>query len=79
MRNKKLYSLAIVVTTSLLLFTGCGDKAEPVTADSESQAYTNENGYPIDQTSGTGDTSGEIVEAEKPVEEGNGMIGKILT
>lgn len=40
------------------------------------QAYTNENGYPIDQTSGTGDTSGEIVEAEKPVEEGNGMIGE---
>ena len=76
MRNKKLYSLTIVVTTSLLLFTGCGDKVEPVTADSESQAYTNENGYPIDQTSGTGDTSGEIVEAEKPVEEGNGMIGE---
>ena len=76
MRNKKLYSLAMAVTVSLLLFTGCGDKAEPVTADSESQAYTNENGYPIDQTSGTGDTSGEIVEAEKPVEEGNGMIGE---
>lgn len=67
MRNKKLYSLAMAVTVSLLLFTGCGDKGEPVTADSESQAYTNENGYPIDQTSGTGDTSGEIVEAEKPV------------
>lgn len=76
MRNKKLYSLAMAVTVSLLLFTGCGDKGEPVTADSESQAYTNENGYPIDQTSGTGDTSGEIVEAEKPVEEGNGMIGE---
>lgn len=76
MRNKKLYSLTMAVTVSLLLFTGCGDKAEPVTADSESQAYTNENGYPIDQTSGTGDTSGEIVEAEKPVEEGNGMIGE---
>ena len=57
-------------------FLGGGDKAEPVTADSESEAYTNENGYPIDQTSGTGDTSGEIVEAEKPVEEGNGMIGE---
>lgn len=76
MRNKKLYSLAMAVTVSLLLFTGCGDKGEPVTADSESQEYTNENGYPIDQTSGTGDTSGEIVEAEKPVEEGNGMIGE---
>ncbi len=76
MRNKKLYSLTMAVTVSLLLFTGCGDKAEPVTADSESQAYTNENGYPIDQTSGTGDTSGEIVEAEKPVEEGNGMTGE---
>ncbi|NDO52320.1 SH3 domain-containing protein [Lachnospiraceae bacterium MD335] len=76
MRNKKLYSLTMAVTVSLLLFTGCGDKGEPVTADSESQAYTNENGYPIDQTSGTGDTSGEIVEAEKPVEEGNGMIGE---
>ena len=76
MRNRKLYSLAMAVTVSLLLFTGCGDKGEPVTADSESQAYTNENGYPIDQTSGTGDTSGEIVEAEKPVEEGNGMIGE---
>ena len=76
MRNKKLYSLAMAVTVSLLLFTGCGDKGEPVTADPESQEYTNENGYPIDQTSGTGDTSGEIVEAEKPVEEGNGMIGE---
>lgn len=76
MRNKKLYSLAMAVTVSLLLFTGCGDKGEPVTADPESQEYTNENGYPIDQTSGMGDTSGEIVEAEKPVEEGNGMIGE---
>lgn len=75
MRNKKLYSLAMAVTVSLLLFTGCGDKGEPVTADPESQEYTNENGYPIDQTSGTGDTSGEIVEAEKPVEEGNGNNG----
>ena len=76
MRNKKLYSLAMAVTVSLLLFTGCGDKGEPVTADSESQAYTNENGYAVDATSGMGDTSGEIVEAEKPVEEGNGMIGE---
>lgn len=76
MRNKKLYSLAMAVTVSLLLFTGCGDKGEPVTADSESQAYINENGYAVDATSGMGDTSGEIVEAEKPVEEGNGMIGE---
>lgn len=32
------------------------------------QAYTKQNGYPIDQTVGTGDTSGTVVEQQKPVE-----------
>ena len=33
------------------------------------QAYTKQNGYPIDQTAGTGDTSGTVVEQQKPVEQ----------
>lgn len=32
------------------------------------QVYTKQNGYPIDQTAGTGDTSGTVVEQQKPVE-----------
>lgn len=43
------------------------------------QAYTKLNGYPIDQTAGTGDTSGTVVEQQKPVEEtvtiGGSMTG----
>ena len=74
-KMKKFFILFMVVILSTFLLIGCGsDQDAEVIAESE--AYTNENGYPIDQTSGTGDTSGEIVEAEKPVEEGNGMIGE---
>lgn len=43
------------------------------------QAYTKQNGYPVDQTAGTGDTSGTVVEQQKPVEEtvptGGSMTG----
>lgn len=84
MRNKRLYMTAVLLTASVLLFAGCGSKAEPASAQpaseepaseeaGEEMGDTSENGYPIDQTSGTGDTSGEIVEAEKPVgQDGNG-------
>lgn len=39
------------------------------------QAYTKQNGYPIDQTAGTGDTSGTVVEQQKPVEQGDPSNG----
>jgi uncharacterized protein YgiM (DUF1202 family) len=34
MRYKKLFTSALLITTSLFLFTGCGEKAEPVSAES---------------------------------------------
>lgn len=33
MRYKKLFTSALLITTSLFLFTGCGEKAEPVSAE----------------------------------------------
>ena len=39
------------------------------------QAYTKQKGYPIDQTAGTGDTSGTVVEQQKPVEQGDPSNG----
>ena len=33
MRNKKLFKSVVIITASLLLFTGCGDKEEPVSAE----------------------------------------------
>lgn len=33
MKYKKLFTLALLIATSLFLFTGCGEKAEPVSAE----------------------------------------------
>ena len=33
MKYKKLFTSALLITTSLFLFTGCGEKAEPVSAE----------------------------------------------
>ena len=40
------------------------------------QAYTKLNGYATDTVTGTGDTSGTVVEQQKPVEDSNGMTGE---
>lgn len=63
MRNKKLYSLTIVVTTSLLLFTGCGDKAEPVSAE------PTETVSEIDVEESEETPSPTVEPTEEPVEE----------
>ena len=63
MRNKKLYSLAMAVTVSLLLFTGCGDKAEPVSAE------PTETVSEIDVEESEETPSPTVEPTEEPVEE----------
>lgn len=73
MRNKRLYATAVLLTVSVLLFTGCGNKPEPlseepVKEESVIEEPEKEEEDTSDQTAGTGDTSGTIVEAEETIE-----------
>lgn len=74
MRNKRLYATVVLLTVSVLLFTGCGNKPEPlseepVKEESVIEEPEKEEEDTSGQTAGTGDTSGTVIEAETPVEE----------
>ncbi len=73
MRNKKLYYLAtLIVTSSMLVFTGCSKRTEPVISESVEQTEpAEEPATPSNQ----GDNINEVVKAEKLVEAGDPANG----
>ncbi len=69
MRNKKFYYLAtLIVTSSMLVFTGCSKKTEPVISESVEQTEPAEPEEPATPSNQV-DNTNEVIEAEKPIED----------
>ncbi len=78
MRNKKFYYLAtLIVTSGMLMFTGCSKKAEPVISESVEQTEPAEEPEPEEPATPSNqvDNTTEVVEAQKPVESGDSANG----
>ena len=67
MRYKKLFTSALLITTSLFLFTGCGEKAEPVSAEPTETINEVDTEETIESTEPS--PSPAIEPTEEPVEE----------
>ena len=67
MRYKKLFTSALLITTSLFLFTGCGEKAEPVSAEPTETINEVDTEESLENTEPS--PSPAIEPTEEPVEE----------
>ena len=67
MRYKKLFTSALLIATSLFLFTGCGEKAEPVSAEPTETINEVDTEESLESTEPS--PSSTVEPTEEPVEE----------
>ncbi len=67
MKYKKLFTSALLIATSLLLFTGCGEKAEPVSAEPTETINEVDTEESLESTEPS--SSPTVEPTEEPVEE----------
>ena len=69
MKYKKLFTSALLIATSLFLFTGCGEKAEPVSAEPTETINEVDTEESLESTEPSPSPSPTVEPTKEPVEE----------